>query len=121
MTYRSRPTAPNPFGQIDPPREGTLAETIRRGRNDRDVGLAPVIEYRVRGAGWQRYRPIVTCDDLRAIHLAREKTESYFDSKAAKMRTTTRWEISPEGQRAISDAATADPLDFDLANYAVKR
>ena len=37
------------------------------------------------------------------------------------MRTAKWWEIDPAGQRAISDAATADPIDFNLADYAVNR
>lgn len=121
MTYRSRPTAPNPFGDIEPPTEGELDAVLARGRADQAAGLAPVIEYRGPVIGWRQYRPVVTCADLARIHLARETTQSYFDSKAAKMRSTTRWEITAEGQRAISDAASADPLTFDLAEYAVNR
>lgn len=120
MTYRSRPTKPNPFGDIEEPTVGDLADVIERARRDRDIGLAPVVEYRVKGAGWSPYRPVVTCDDLRAIHLARENTVSKFDTGKGKMIYTKGWQIDPAGQRAISDAAVADPLDFDLAKYAVK-
>lgn len=122
MSYRSRPTAPNPFGEVEPPTTGDDLDTILdRARADRDAGMQPVVEHHVRGAGWATYRPVVTCADLQRIHLAREKTESAFDPSAAKMRTSKRWEIDPAGQQAIRDAASADPLDFDLADYAVNR
>lgn len=122
MSYRSRPTAPNPFGEVEPPTTGDDLDTIlERARADRDAGMQPVVEYHIKGAGWAIYRHIVTCADLQRIHLAREKSESYFDPSAAKMRTAKRWEIDPAGQQAISDAATADPLDFNLADYAVNR
>lgn len=120
MTYRSRPTQPNPFDEIEPPTVGDLDTVLARGRRDRDLGLAPVIERHVKGAGWGQYRPVVTVDMLRAIHLARENTASKFDPDKGKMIHTKGWQIDPEGMRAIGDAATADPLDFDLAAYAVK-
>lgn len=119
--YRSRPTAANPFGEVEPPTEGKLAAVLARGRADRDAELEPVIEYRVPGSTWAAYHPTVTCEELQRRRLAREKTESYFDHKAAKMRSTTRWEIDPAGYAAIRDAASADPLTFSLDNYTVNR
>lgn len=121
MKYRSRPTAPNPFGDLEPATEGDLDTVLARARADRDAELNPVVEYKVRGAVWGIYRPVVTCEALQKLRLAREKTENYFDHSAAKMRTSKRWEIDPAGQQAIRDAATADPLDFDLDTYAVNR
>lgn len=120
--YRSRPRAANPFGDVEPATESEdLDAVLTRAKHDRDLGLDPIVERYTRGAGWSAHRPIVLCDDLRKHHLAREVTESYFDQKAGKMRTSKRWQIEPEGQRAITEAATADPLDFNLAAYAVNR
>lgn len=119
--FRSRPTAPNPFGDIEPPTEGELADVIARGRRDRDLGLAPVIEQRTPGCGWSAFHPVVTLAQLQAIHLAREHEAGTYSSKRAKVVKQRHWTIEPEGQRAIREAASADPLDFRLESYAVKR
>lgn len=119
--YRSRPTAANPFGEVEPPTEGTLAAVLARGRADRDAGLEPVIEYRVPGTLWMTYRPVVLIEHLAQRRLAREVTTPYFNETSGKMSTRTGWQIEPAGERAIKDAATADPLTFSLDSYAVNR
>lgn len=119
--YRSRPTAANPFGEVEPPTEGSLAEVLARGSADREAELHPVIEYKVPGTLWMPYRPVVLIEHLAHRRLAREVTTPYFDEKAAKMRTRTGWQIEPAGYQAIRDAATADPLTFNLDNYTVNR
>lgn len=48
--YRSRPTLPGPFGDEEPPYEGTLAEVLERHAVDREAGMDPVLEYRIHGA-----------------------------------------------------------------------
>lgn len=119
--YRSRPTAANPFGEMETPTEGELAAVMARGRADREAGLEPVIEYRVPGAGWMTYRPVVLIEHLAHRRLAREVTTPYFNETTGKMSTRTGWVIEPAGARAIRDAATADPLTFNLEDYAVNR
>lgn len=119
--YRSRPTAANPFGEMEPPTEGPLAAVLARGRADRDAGLEPVIEYRVPGVMWAAYHPAVLIEHLAHRRLAREVTTPYFNETTGKMSTRTGWVIDPAGARAIRDAATADPLTFNLEDYAVNR
>lgn len=99
--YRSRPTVPNPFGQLDQPFVGDLATVLARGRADRAIGLEPVIEYRKPGMAWTAYHPPVTCEELRRYQLAHELTESHYDPTSAKRRTTKRWKIEPHGYQAI--------------------
>ena len=117
--YRSRPTAPNPFGDIDPPYVGELPDVLARGRQGREAGDAPVIEYRAPGTTWMGYHPTVTCDDLRRIGLAREVMQTVI-GRTGKAKSETRWKISDGGQRVISEAASADPLDFDLDRYRTR-
>lgn len=114
--YRSRPTVPNPFGELDPPYVGDLDAVLARGRQERAVGSEPVIEYRSPGATWAAYHPAVTCNDLRRIGLAREVTQTVF-TREGKTKSETRWKITREGQQLVTDAATADPLTFNLTDH----
>lgn len=89
--YRSRPTLPGPFGDDEPPFEGTLAEVLARHEVDTEAGMAPVIEYRTAGTPWFRWRRPVLVAELARLGLARQTEGS-------------KWQISPEGQRMIYDA-----------------
>lgn len=117
VEFRSRTTAPGPFGDSEPPFEGTLGDVLARGHTDRDTGMAPVIERRVHGAGWLPYRHQVKLTDLRDLALARECDVGSLHPATGKRVISKGWWISEAGHRIIGVAATADPLDFDLEAY----
>lgn len=118
ISYRSRPTAPNPFGEIEEPYVGDLQQVIARARSDRESGMEPVIEYRRHGATCAEFHPVVTIEKLRPLGLAREETTSYFNASTGKNSTRTSWKIDPRGYELIRQAATADPITFDLEQAA---
>lgn len=118
ISYRSRPTAPNPFGEVEEPYVGDLQQVIARARSDRESGMEPVVEYQSRGATWATYRPIVTVEKLRPLGLAHEETTSYFNASTGKNSTRISWKIDPRGYELIRQAATADPITFDLEQAA---
>lgn len=115
--YRSRPRKPNPFGGIDPATYGTLDEAIARAIIDRSAQLDPVIERRVSGVGWVEHHPEVSVEDLARLGLAKPVTSKSFNPIKAKVVASTAWHISEDGYRALRDAASADPLTFDLETY----
>lgn len=115
--YRSRPTAPNPFGEAEPAFEGDLDAVLDRGRMHRSTGLDPIIEYRTPGGPWRTYHPVVTLEALSRIGLARIIVDKKLNPNTGKMMTSTVWDITAEGQRVIMLAATADPLAFNIEDY----
>lgn len=102
--YRSRPTTPGPFGDAEPPFLGPLAAVLERHAVDAELGMEPVLEYRVKGAPWMQYRPPVTMEHLKRLGLARENSYTYVLPATGESKTETRWNIDPEGQRMIYDA-----------------
>lgn len=88
--YRSRPILPGPFGDEEPPFEGTLAEVVARHAVDTEAGMEPVLEYRVHGCPWMPYREPLTVEEVAQLGHAR--------------RGERGWIIDPEGQRMIYEA-----------------
>jgi len=88
--YRSRPTLPGPFGDEEPPFEGTLREVVARHAVDVEGGMEPVLEYRIHGTPWMPWRRPVLVAELVQLGLARQVERG--------------WSISPEGQRRIYEA-----------------
>lgn len=115
--YRSRPTAPDPFGEIEEPTVGTLDEVLARGRADRAGGLDPVIEYRVPGAAWSPYHPVVLVPQLVGLGFAKVVSSKKLDPNTGKMVGSSGHNLTPEGQQIIYDAMRADPLTFTLDDY----
>lgn len=89
-SYRSRPTLPGPFGDDEPPFEGTLAEVLERAKIDREAGMEPVIEYRLPGAPWMRWRRPLTVEDLARLGHAHQEEG--------------KWKIDAEGERMLRAA-----------------
>lgn len=88
--YRSRPTMAGPFGDDEPPFEGTLGEVVARHAVDTQAGMEPVLEYRIHGSPWMPWRRPVFVAELDHLGLARMGERG--------------WIIEPEGQRRIYEA-----------------
>jgi len=93
--YRTRATQPGPFGDTEEPWEGPLPDVLKRAEADDAAGMAPVIEYRLPGAPWMRWRRPLLIEDLARLGLAHQKDGS-------------KWQITQEGQRRLALAAKGE-------------
>jgi hypothetical protein len=115
-SYRSRPTLPGPFGDDEPPYEGTLAEVLERAEIDREAGMEPVVEYRTAGSPWAAWRRPLMLAELAQLGLAREVTRMVKAGASTQddqshgygMREEKRWEVTPQGEEMLRAAARGE-------------
>lgn len=101
--YRSRATAPGPFGDVDEPYEGTLADVLDRHADDDEAGLEPIVEYKVPGVTWSPWRRPLLLSELALEGLAHERTHM-VKTAPGEFREVTRWELEPGAWERLREA-----------------
>lgn len=98
--WRSRPTLPGPFGDDEAPYcSASEAEVRARAEVDTAGGMAPIVERRTKGVGWQPARKVPTVAELAELGHARA-----LERNASGAGTV--WEIKPEGYRLLHESMT---------------